>query len=1501
MRRCLLLVALLFCLAGVSHADVIWLQLGADGTEALNHAGTTLTTSNLASYTAEVRNAADDLIGLADLHGLDEAAPGHFVGIIDLGELNDPGPITLVFRLSSPNARAVIGTGSAEPDNFEPTIDPLAHGIVALALPWIVNDPPVVAPDSYTTSEDLPLVVAASGPLQNDTDDSALSALLITPPASGTMDLAADGSFTFIPAANANGVFTMTYAASDGDLSESETISITVTAVNDAPVAEDDSYTIAEGESLADQVAANDFDVDSPSLDYQLTTQPTGELTFLADGSFTFEPIPHANGSDSFVYQISDGARTDSGIVSISITPVNDPPVAIPDGFTINEDTVLLGSVAPDNEFDGDPLQYTALGAASFGSLTLLTDGSLTYTPDADANGTESVTYRVSDGVFADSTTLTIIVLPQADAPAPQADSYSMNEDQSLEIAAESGLLANDLDADDDPLSATLLADSAHATITIALDGAFSYEPAPDFHGIDQFTYTTSDGSTSVSAVVTIEVAPQPDPPVAAADSYTVFEDTVLVVPAPGPLENDTDGDHDPLSLVQLSNPAGMVTAAANGAFTYKPNENFFGADAFVYAATDGDLDSAPEAITILVISQNDFPVAGADFYQTPEDTALHVAAPGVLSNDSDLETAQLTASLVSSPQFGVASVQADGAFTYTPHENQFGQDQFTYAVDDGQDSVSAIITVTVHAENDPPTVSALVFSTQEDVPLVVDAGEGLLTTANDAENDALLIQLSSLAAGGSMTVAADGAFTYTPDANWFGSEVLALSVDDGVAQSATTTLTLLVASVNDRPVAEEDLYVLQGADPLVASALIGLLANDSDVDGDQLSIEILADVSVGTFELLAEGSFSYTPQIGFNGSDSLTYRVSDGALSATATVTFFVGGNNQLPVAQPDTYTLHEDTTLIVPAEGVLSNDSDPDHDPLTVVLGGLPQHGSLTLDASGAFTYRPTADFAGDDSFTYLAWDASLPSAFVTVSLAVQSVNDPPIAKADAYTMTEDVPLIRSLGGGLQANDSDVDSPTLTLRPLTTPATGVLELAAEGAFTYTPAENETSTQTFIYELDDGEATVTATVSIAITPVNDAPVAGDETFTLLEDIPLLAAVTIDDVEGGLSLRVLEHPEGNLDLSAEGSFTYWPVSHAFGNDAFVYRIDDNEHSLSATVTLQIEAVNDPPVLTALSFTTDEDTSLTAAIGFDDVEGGVTFTAQTQPTGLLSFVSDGSFSYEPPAQFHGQDTFVVSLQDGAIADSATVTIVVISVPDRPIAQPDHYEFSGRDAVLFDNSVLANDTDDDLDAQLTAQLATQPTGGSLTLAADGTFTYTPGGDFTGIDSFSYQAYDGLLLSDPATVTVQTQFEEHAVSLSAGWQIISVPGAPLQPVGTMFGNCPVAQVHEVDETGATVQLAEHGFLEPGRGYWALAKRACQPTLYLLPGSSTSVELGALEWALIGPLQAAPWPGEEPLIIWDYQNGWRPVAPTSPLTLYKGYYLIQANAGSVELTPPE
>ncbi|MFD1602139.1 Ig-like domain-containing protein, partial [Flavobacterium artemisiae] len=316
--------------------------------------------------------------------------------------------------------------------------------------------------------------------------------------------------------------------------------------------------------------------------------------------------------------------------------------------------------------------------------------------------------------------------------------------------------------------------------------------------------------------------------------------------------------------------------------------------------------------------------------------------------------------------------------------------------------------------------------------------------------------------------------------------------------------------TVNHAPTAVNDPYTVDEDNTVTLSPL----TNDSDVDGNTISLVSIngttvtgsaqsITVSNGTVNISGSGAITFTPTANFNSTTpiSIPYVITDGRLTSTANILITVNAVNDVPVANNDAYTVLEGGTLTVTtATGVLSNDTDVDGNTLTAVLVSGPANGTLTLNANGSFTYIHNGSETTTDSFTYRANDGTASSNIATVTITVTPVNDAPIASNDSYTVAEGGTLTVTAANSILSNDTDAENNPLTAILVTSPSHGTLTLNSNGTFTYTHDGSETTTDSFTYRANDGTASSNiATVTITVTPVNDAPVASNDSYTVAE------------------------------------------------------------------------------------------------------------------------------------------------------------------------------------------------------------------------------------------------------------------------------------------------------------------------------------------------------------------------------------------------------------------
>lgn len=983
-------------------------------------------------------------------------------------------------------------------------------------------------------------------------------------------------------------------------------------AVNLPPQAVTDSFTVDEDNALNANVLDNDTDPENSllTLDSIISSPVNGQLTFDSSGNISYQPNKDFAGQDSFIYQILDDANNSAqASVSITVNNLNDAPIATNDAYSLAVDNTInitnTGLLANDLDIDGDFLfvNTTPITAPLHGSLQLHSDGSFTYTADSSFIDSDSFEYQITDNKGGTDNAQVTILPSGTDAP-PIAlnDIYEVNEDNTLAITSiTNGILANDTDPNSLALSLneTLITTTTNGQLNLSIDGTFTYIPNANFFGIDSFQYEIMNvlGKKS-QAFVNITVNPIADNPVANNDTYQTNEDSTLTVNAVnGLLANDLDIDLGTLIVETsplVSPTLGQLTLQNDGGFTYKANANINGVDTFTYRLLNnkGAVNSAQVIITLTPV--NDAPIAINDSKSTISDTLLTIDA---LENDTDADGDPLTIIRSSTAtKNGTVSI-LENKLIYTPLITFTGVASINYTIADssGLES-SATVSVLVSlagSTNILPIAVNDTFILDEDT---VFSGASVLNNDSDANGDTLsvLTTAASPTTNGTLVLSTDGTFVYTPATNFNGSDSFRYTLSDGNGGFAEAQVNLTIKSINDLPVANADSYSTLEDIPftIIASDFNNLLNNDTDVDGDTLSVNVAlsGNVSSGVLSLDNDGEFTYTPETNFSGTDSFIYHLEDGqGGSSTGSVTITVNHVNKAPKALPDTYTMIEGTSL--DATSVLSNDTDPDGDPLTLdtSFSSLPSHGTVSFSSDGTFTYTPETGFFGADSFAYKVLDSSGEFDEGLVNITVKpdsSAHGNPLARNDSYSVDEDTTLVAS--SVLNNDKSDVldilnllgiSLLTISTSPADDVDHGTLSINSDGTFTYTPDTNYNGNDSFKYEITNIYGnTDTATVQLTIKAVNDAPIAVDDSFTVEKNSGKFTKKFLLDNDSdpeGDHLDINETPiidahHGTLKIKKHGDVEYTPDTDFVGTDSFVYELGDGKGLTDlATVTITI--------------------------------------------------------------------------------------------------------------------------------------------------------------------------------------------------------------------------------------------------------------------------------------------------------------------------------------------
>ena len=572
------------------------------------------------------------------------------------------------------------------------------------------------------------------------------------------------------------------------------------------------------------------------------------------------------------------------------------------------------------------------------------------------------------------------------------------------------------------------------------------YAPPPDYHGTTAFGYEACWGARGcATGRVVVTVRPVNDSPTAGADEASTRAGAPVEIAV---LANDSDVDGDPLTVLAVDAPWSAGGAVTNGrTVTYRPARRFTGRAVLAYSVADPHGGRATGSMVVTVSGGNTAPAARDDSATVLENGTVTV---DVLANDADPDRDELTIAIVGSPSEGAAEL-VGGKVRYTAPVGFNGSASFTYEVADGAGATAAgTVSVTVLPVNSPPSFSVGPHQTvaEDSAPQSVP---GFVTAISpgppDEVSQSVSFSVSStkpslFAAGGQPVVTPGGALTFALAPDRTGTATVTVrAVDDGgtlnggVDTSDPQSFTITVTPVNDPPVAADDTVTLDEDDP--DGVTFSVVANDVDVDGDAISLASYdSAITSGTLTDLGGGSFGYVPDAGVSGTQTFTYTVSDGKGGTdTATVTIVVTPQPDAPQAAADAYVTPQDTPLARPAPGVLANDADQDGDSLTVDTTPVspPVSGTLSLAASGGFTYVPNAGFVGTDTFSYRVQDGTgatdTATVTITVSAAISTSTfylQPSGASADVWNLSTALPPAAVL---VPDHDGDL-APGLTIK---------------------------------------------------------------------------------------------------------------------------------------------------------------------------------------------------------------------------------------------------------------------------------------------------------------------------------------------------------------------------------------------------------------------------------------------------------------------------------------
>ncbi|WP_170111793.1 Ig-like domain-containing protein [Photobacterium frigidiphilum] len=764
-------------------------------------------------------------------------------------------------------------------DTFYYRVDDVYGGQSVVAKVTItvtaVADDPVAVADVAATDEDEPIIVdVLANDTDSDTGDSMDSSTLIVviQPLHGVATVES-GQILYEPEIDYTGsdVFSYTVRDSTGRLSNSAEVRVNIAGINDAPVALADNAVTDEDTMVEIAVLLNDSDIDGfvDITTVAVVRQPVeGTIGVSELGVVSYTPEANVHGTDSFTYIVKDNedATSEEVTVDVIINSVNDAPVANDDIATLLEDsTHAINVLGNDNDIDGqlDFSSVSVISPPSQGSVSVAGNGTISFTPATNFSGEDNFTYQVSDELSKLSNTakVTITVQQVNDVPLANDDRVITTEDNAITI----NVIANDSDVDGTLDTTALTIDSAPTSGVLINngDGTLVYTPNENSQGSDNFTYTIRDNenalSNSAQVSITIEavndvptLSGTPNTEIAQGESYSFI-----------PQANDVD--EDTLTFSITNRPAWLTFDESSGVLSGTANN----ADVGTYlniemSVSDGQETAALPAFAITVTNVNDAPtITGSPSTHVNEDET-YTFTPQV--DDIDTNDA-LSFSIINKPSWANFDVST-GTLSGTPTNNDVGLvSNIVISATDGEESVALpTFSITVSNVNDAPIAENLSVNVNEDSSITIEPN------LEDVDSATLSLLTMTQPQHGSLESTDNGQrWIYTPYVNYYGNDVFSYQVTDGKSSSATYTVDLAIAAVNDSPVTSDDSYVMEGNSS--GSYSLDVLSNDSDVDNDSLRLDWVS-ATWGIVTIINDRVLFSAKQ---NGTVTLRYNVIDG------------------------------------------------------------------------------------------------------------------------------------------------------------------------------------------------------------------------------------------------------------------------------------------------------------------------------------------------------------------------------------------------------------------------------------------------------------------------------------------------------------------------------------------------------------------------------------------------------------------------------------------------
>ncbi|WP_457287977.1 Ig-like domain-containing protein [Pedobacter sp. UYP24] len=956
-----------------------------------------------------------------------------------------------------------------------------------------VSVKPLGTVDSGTTLTNQPLTIVVKN---NDLSSVGTSVIVTTNPLNGIVTTNLNGVVLFTPNPGYSGKDSFTYFLRTADGLDSDPILV---SLNVKPIGTNDN--IITPINVSASVIVKDNDLSKVGTTVGINTNPVnGNVIVNANNVAVYTPNSGFSGQDSFTYLLktTDGVNSDPITVNISIKPVGSPdevttptntaiPIAVKDNDVSKTNTTVILNNPPLN-----------------GTFSVNASGVVTYTPNDGFSGKDNFNYilRTLDGFESEPIAVVVNIKPAGTTDNVGAvNTIPVNIDVKINDVSKTNTVVQ------------INSNPTKGSVTVNASNIITFTPNPGYTGNDTFTYVlkTPDGLISDPIVVNLSSKPAGSP-----DVISIPANTIVTIPV-----KDNDQSKIGTTVVLQGVPAnGTLTLNASGDPVYSPTSTFAGIIQFNYVLRDANgTDSDPILVTV-----NVKPVGTSDNIFTPVNTPVAIPV-----KDNDLTKIGTTVIANTTPTHGTIAVSPAGVITYTPATNYSGSDSFTYLLKTADGTNSDPITV---------NISTKPLGSNDEVTTLLNTPITIPVKANDLSQAGSTVILGAQPSNGTASVNAGGDVLFTP-ANGFSGKVM-------------FTYTLKTADNFD----SDPITVLVNVKPTGITDNIGNVTGTTPIDVKNndpaklnTTVVIATPPTQGTVVVGPNGIVTYTPNSGFTGTDSFTYklRTPDGLESDPITVNL-----TSKPSGSPDIANTTANVPVTIPVK-----DNDQSSPGATVVLASNPTNGTVVLNSSGTPIYTPASAFSGKDTFTYKLRDVN----GVESDPIVVTVNVKPVGSTDnAITVLNTAVTI-------VVKDNDLSKAGTTPILVSNPGHGTVAIDASGNAVYVPTTGYLGTDIFTYKLrtSDGIESDPITVNVTISAIVPAP---NLTITVPTSAPNVIGIPIPT--GGSYTIVTPPTHGTITTDpVTGRPIYTPTPGYSGPDSFVYTIKDPQGNSSTPGTVTI--------------------------------------------------------------------------------------------------------------------------------------------------------------------------------------------------------------------------------------------------------------------------------------------------------------------------------------------